>query len=1348
LDKNNDQGALREQLYQKLPSGIGIYDVTGNEINMVYLNDGYYQMIGVNREQRRCFEGIHAAEVFHPDDRPGLLAEAEASIRENRIFEYKYRAFIREGCYRWLCIRASHIRLNETTERFFAAYYDIDQLIREQEKRRESELLLEETLKYSGTTHFIYFIGRHRYEAVALPEQYKKLPSAMDDYPDSFIRYVAMPDEDAARYREMLGRIDGGAEQADCNVRMSYLGQYSWFRVSCRAILDEHGRAERAIGTAVLIDRFHDAQSAFREEKKHLRSMQKGVIAVSAFNVTHDMSLEEDRPEPEPGLRETALYQEALQYEPGLAGQRDETLQALLSAAEEIPDPEERRQFILASSHAGMLRLYQDDERRKTVQYRRFINGRLIWVSTRIALMPDPVTGDVLAYFSTSDINDAMIYQRITAGIIDRNFDNVSYLDPKTRILYRSESTKNGQVFIPQPYQEAVEYALSGFVSSEEAEAVRQQYELSNVIEQLNRGPVYSIFYTAGQRAEALPGRPFRRMKSDLYYLDERRDIIVVLQSDVTQVFEQERLQHENAESALRSAEKAETLERVVGNIPAGLIVYRQDDSGIHIQFLNHRLAELVGEEEEHIRTTDVTQQIFSNVHPDDLKIAEDGLKRLFSDENAMDIVYRNRRKGDYFWLSAVGQAVREPDGTKTAYVLYSDATEQKRREAEFDTRIRELSAMNPNTLGVFQFDITKNTVLRVESRLKNIFDTELPQSADAFIEKYRLHISGTSGRIQERKWPDRGTLLDAFRSGRTETSVKFTYEAADTGEMRCATGYIYLAQNPRSGSIEALVCILDTTEDTRSRQIMSRIFEDDYDYFALLDVRKRTICFLRIREKDRQTTPTITQDYDTDLRYAFSKLMGPEESARCVDALLLDHVLKELDSAGTYVFPFAIALPGEPLQKKQLRYEWLDESREQILLTRMDITKAFIREQEQVRQLADALQEAERANAAKSDFLSRMSHDIRTPLNGIIGMTYLTQKMDLPPEAGENLAKIDTSSKFLLGLINDILDMTKAESSKVEFHPEPYLQKEFNGYLDAVIRPLCSDKRQIFLVKSSHADDAVPLFDKLHINQVLFNLLSNAVKYTPEGGTITCTNSFGKAGPDGKLPVEFSVSDTGVGISEEFQKELFKPFGREARTSHVQGTGLGLAIVKRMVDLMGGTITVRSRQNEGTTFTVRLIVDSVRPDALAKAADAGADTASDALKGKHILLCEDHPLNQEIAQALLSAKGMIADMAEDGQSGVEMFVRSSFGYYDVILMDIRMPVMDGYEAARTIRALNRPDAKTVPILAMTADAFTDDIKKCMDAGMNGHVSKPIDPQALYDALLSRFGGGSGQKKT
>ena len=382
---------------------------------------------------------------------------------------------------------------------------------------------------------------------------------------------------------------------------------------------------------------------------------------------------------------------------------------------------------------------------------------------------------------------------------------------------------------------------------------------------------------------------------------------------------------------------------------------------------------------------------------------------------------------------------------------------------------------------------------------------------------------------------------------------------------------------------------------------------------------------------------------------------------------------------------------------------------------------------------------QATEANDAKTEFLSRMSHDIRTPLNGIIGMTYLAQEQQNPARTADCLTKIDRSSKFLLGLINDILDMTKAESGKLELHPEPYSVAEFNGYIDAVVRPLCREKNQRFTFTEEVTEHLIPLADKLCINQVVFNLLSNAVKYTPEGGAITYRIRAAQRG-EHRVAIEHSISDTGIGMSEEFQRRLFEPFTQEGRndSSEARGSGLGLAIVKKLVDLMGGTISVRSRLGQGSTFTVRFEFDAVPLAALHPAAGAGPAAAGyDVLRGARVLLCEDHPLNQEIAAALLREKGMTVDLAENGSRAVERFVAVQPGFYRAVLMDIRMPVMDGYEAARTIRALDRPDARTVPIIAMTADAFADDVQKCLAAGMNGHIAKPIDPAQLYGTLAA-----------
>jgi signal transduction histidine kinase/ActR/RegA family two-component response regulator len=398
---------------------------------------------------------------------------------------------------------------------------------------------------------------------------------------------------------------------------------------------------------------------------------------------------------------------------------------------------------------------------------------------------------------------------------------------------------------------------------------------------------------------------------------------------------------------------------------------------------------------------------------------------------------------------------------------------------------------------------------------------------------------------------------------------------------------------------------------------------------------------------------------------------------------------------------------------------------------------RLVVLQREEAQALSKALDDAKRANRAKSDFLSRMSHDIRTPLNGIIGMTYLAQKVENPPQTENYLEKIETSSKFLLGLINDVLDMAKAESGKIELHPEPYDIHQFIAYVEAVIKPLCAEKGIHLVFDLEQIEKRKPVMDPLRYNQLCFNLLSNAVKYTPEGGTVTL-RIHDKMVSDTRLAMELIISDTGIGMSEEFQKSMFEPFTQENRNdiSLTRGSGLGLAIAKKIIDLMGGTVEVHSKPGEGTAYYIQFAFDSVAAGPVAQAAPEDHTADYDSLAGKHVLLCEDHPLNQEITKALLNKKGMIVVTAENGLVGIEKFRRSVPGYYSAILMDIRMPVMDGYAATRKIRALERADAQSVPIIAMTADAFIDDIQRCLDAGMNAHLSKPIDPAQLYQQLL------------
>lgn len=388
-------------------------------------------------------------------------------------------------------------------------------------------------------------------------------------------------------------------------------------------------------------------------------------------------------------------------------------------------------------------------------------------------------------------------------------------------------------------------------------------------------------------------------------------------------------------------------------------------------------------------------------------------------------------------------------------------------------------------------------------------------------------------------------------------------------------------------------------------------------------------------------------------------------------------------------------------------------------------------------RHLAQWNAQLQKANSAKSDFLSRMSHDIRTPMNGIIGMTRIAREH--PERSADCLEKIDSSSQYLLGLINDVLDMSKIENGALTLHPEPYPTEALAVYLNSVIRPLCETKEQTLRVSIRSDPTHIPLLDKLRFHQVIFNLLTNASKYTPNGGEIGFELETRQTGL--KMTLLLKVSDNGRGMTKEFQAVMFEPFRQEDQVRTMSddqaGSGLGLAIVKRIVDLMDGDLSVESAPGKGTVFSLSFLVDAIDAGAFRDAcAKIPQREDFQLLAGKRILVCEDNKINQEVAAAMLKAKGIKVELAENGLKGKQLFEASAPGYYDAILMDIRMPIIDGYEVTRLIRSMPRADAHVIPILAMTADAFSEDVEKCRQAGMNAHLAKPMEPQALYQLLL------------
>ena len=384
------------------------------------------------------------------------------------------------------------------------------------------------------------------------------------------------------------------------------------------------------------------------------------------------------------------------------------------------------------------------------------------------------------------------------------------------------------------------------------------------------------------------------------------------------------------------------------------------------------------------------------------------------------------------------------------------------------------------------------------------------------------------------------------------------------------------------------------------------------------------------------------------------------------------------------------------------------------------------------------ALEIAEKASQAKTDFLSNMSHDIRTPMNAIVGLTTLMEnELDQPEKLAEHLHKLESSGQLLLGIINNILDMSRIESGKTTLSVEPMHLSQQLDQLSTMIRAQASEKAQTFTV-STHLRHENLLADPTRLNQVLMNILSNAVKYTPRGGHIRFEVE--------ELPrnehyakYRFVVQDDGIGMSKAYQKTLFDPFTREERsgTNRVQGTGLGMAITKNIVDLMGGSISVESATGKGTRFEVVLEFPiDTEADTVQKAqALPEEEETTSPLSGMKFLCAEDNAINAEILQMLLETKGASCTICPNGQEIVDAFASVKPGDYDMILMDVQMPMMDGLEATRRIRSGENPLGRTIPILAMTANAFLEDMQKSKEAGMDVHLSKPVDIAALEQTV-------------
>lgn len=484
----------------------------------------------------------------------------------------------------------------------------------------------------------------------------------------------------------------------------------------------------------------------------------------------------------------------------------------------------------------------------------------------------------------------------------------------------------------------------------------------------------------------------------------------------------------------------------------------------------------------------------------------------------------------------------------------------------------------------------------------------------------------------------------------------------------------------------------------------------------------------------------TSLEEYDTLLLFLIPARFVASGTVDMVGAVIRTLLLLAVVLLLLIILVTAIIIRQRSNQR-QLLQEQANLRRQEEMNARLEESNAMLARSKETAE--QAFQIAEEANRAKSSFLSNMSHDIRTPMNAIIGFaTLLTRDAENPDKVKEYTKKITASGQHLLGLINDILDISKIEAGKTTLNLSDENIVDLIENIDSIIRPQMKEKGHTFDVYRKDLKHEYLVLDKLRLNQILLNLLSNAVKYTPPGGHVILTVQELPQQNKQLANYRFIVKDNGYGMSPEYLQNLFQAFTREedSVTNKIQGTGLGMAITKNLLDLMGGIIAVDSEKGKGSTFTVNLSLhiseQTIEQNKKEKGEpEAESTDGQSILSGMHILVAEDVEINAEILEEILKMVGASCEICENGKLVTEAFEKSDPGQYQMILMDVQMPVMNGYDATRTIRNMDHPMAQKIPIIAMTANAFAEDIRDAVNSGMDAHVAKPINMTVLEQTV-------------
>lgn len=1054
-------------LIGKIPCGVAILHPEDGDLLLDFANKGFFEVHHHLDKSIDWFIGRGVMEFVFCDDRE-LLAKEFRRIENvaDAIGNTDYRVTGDDGTVHWVGIRMCAAYEKDGIQYYYAVYSDLDTQKQAEEKLEESRNNLAESIMNTDLQFFTYYPGRSRCENLMLNSRFSQLPTVWENYPDDFLAYTKITDEDAKAYRRMVSAIDEGADRAECMVRFVYKDKLIWEKITMKAVRDNAGKTVRAQGNSIDVTERTQAAERLHQERVHLKTLEGGVFESFSFNLTKltrpdvqtkDEAMLNSEISPE-------IFEEAIGICPTLADTNPETREILLRAAARIPDVKDRRLFISTFSSSAIRLAVRNGQYSTEIRYRRYVNNMVRWVLTNVEVLPDPDSGDLIAFYYTKDIHHEVIRELACKDIIEKNYACVSCIDLQCGVFTVISGTDRGLLELNgKPYSEVLKEAASKFVVESDIEEYKNCLNPETIKTALKGKRFYTVYSQRRQTAAELPGNPHRRMKNDIFYLDDHRDVIVFLLSDVTAIFEQERESRERLAAALLAANQA---------------------SSAKSNFLSRMSHEIRTPLNAIIGMDTIAAQSMNDPEKTADCVAKIGLSARYLLSLINDILDMSRIES--------GKMLLKNDSFSFP---------------EFISEINNLIYPQVHSKEI-DFECTVSS---------EICDSYIGDEMK--LQQVLVNVMGNAV-----KFTDKGKIsLDVSVLGREKKQEKIRFVVSDTG---CGIA----AAN------------------------LNRIF----DAFEQVD------------------TSTTTVFGGTGLGLAITKnlvgLMGGSVSVRSIVGV-----------GSEFTIDVPLTVDQTVLHAPKLQANLQD-------------------------------------------------------LHALI--------------VDDDLMICEQTQNILkeIGMVGEWVTSGREAVDRVR------MKSDRKKYYDFIL-----------------IDWKMPDMDGIETTQRIRRI----------------------AGPDVTIII-VSAYD-------------WQSIEAEARAA-----GANIMISK---PLLRSTLVSAFERALGAENTVE------RPK-----------TAFD-FTGKRVLVAEDNDLNAEIAKTLLEDKHFTVDRVSNGLKALEKFVQSPTGTYDAILMDVRMPMMDGLQATVNIRHWDRPDAKTIPIIAMTANAFDEDVEKSRAAGMNAHLSKPIDPELMYSTL-------------